>query len=1152
MHPGVPSNSSDETVSLLDGAARRKVAMDLWNAWRTDGVGAAIIVGFSGVGKSDRLVRPLIARAARAGIPAVHIDVPVGAADVDQELRGGLVSELELANDESLTVAVEAAPTFDSAIQRLVERGTLVVVDEFQRLLDKDNQPIGSYGPSLQRLARRPFEGGCLWLVANRTPEAVWAEPFYVAQLEPPLDEDAASIILRHVGEDREDRLPPERRTEIVRRLGANPRVLRLLGYLLRTYDIEELLGPPGELPPAMPFAPVFVEDIETSLLEKAEEGLSDTARRLLTDLSIVRGWAEWSLVEAIGGPIADLTSVTRDLRDRYLLEVRHGRQYRVHPIVRETHGARLREDSDAWRSAHRRAGEWFARRIEAARQQSQPSDARLALAASGARAHLVAAEATDVLADALRAAAEYIERHHGWAGRRAATAAERDARISLLEVYVEHAATPGTLYQLAKLLKERGGPNDRERAMPLAERATHGQDFADPWILWMQLVREVEGNVAAIDVGKRAARHVAPGKSLYAVYQLLGSSLNWEGRSLEAVETLRDGAERSVGNARRLIEEALLFSAAEEEGALASWAGWAKWSEFEVEKSLYDVLLREREGRWQAGAETAAAARRSHPNHLLLTLHEAMCWLGAEAPAKARAAVDSFPLRSSKGTSVPWLLSFVALERGDLAESRAFLSTYLGDAVVPATASGVRAKLLSAWDHPAQTMEPHPAVTFPLLPPALSGLGCTVCRPLHGPPVLPTHRAPSGTPAVGHRKRILSIATEWQSAQGGLSTLNRKLCSALAAAGADVSCVVLQASDADLEAAEAHGVRLVTPPPSPGANDLMQLARKPALDEGVVPDVVIGHGRVTGPAAKTLVEDHFPRASRLHVVHMAPDEIEWEKLDRSDDAGTRAEVRTELEVSLGRTSQAVVAVGPRLHARYLTEFAAYDDAPPVLRLDPGFDSPDVPARLPPPGSPWRVLVVGRTEDARLKGLDLAAGAVGRAERARGESLTEIELLVRGTPPDSAEELRRGLTEWAAAPSLRIVVRPYAAGAERIEADLRRASLLLMPSRSEGFGLAGLEAIVAGTPVLVSSSSGLGLLLREALGPDEAIRFAVSVDADDAATIARWSSAIEAVLMDREAAFSRAADLRRRLADAKPWSSAIRELVAALELRPER
>lgn len=397
-------------------------------------------------------------------------------------------------------------------------------------------------------------------------------------------------------------------------------------------------------------------------------------------------------------------------------------------------------------------------------------------------------------------------------------------------------------------------------------------------------------------------------------------------------------------------------------------------------------------------------------------------------------------------------------------------------------------------------------------------------------------------------RHRVLAVATEWWSAHGGLSTFNRQLCSALAAAGARVFCVVLSASPDERNDAAAKGVTLVEPSASPGAPALAALARRPILPPGVVPDVIIGHGRITGPAAQSLTEDHFPEARRLHIVHMAPDEIEWYKLGRSGDAGERAEELTRIELDLGRTAYRVVAIGPRLHARYLNELSAFDTVAP-LRLDPGFDVEGVGPRHPPPGAPLKILLVGRAEpaDAPLKGLDLAARAVGLAARRRGTNATEVELVVRGAPQGSSETLRRRLRSWAKLPSLHIVVRPYSTQAERLAADLLRASVAIMPSRTEGFGLVGVEAILVGTPVLVSSSSGVGGLLREVLQPDEAMRFIVPMSGDDDEDAEQWGRAIEAVLRDRDAAFGRTDELRRLLAQRKPWSAAVAGLLAALD-----
>jgi len=259
-----------------------------------------------------------------------------------------------------------------------------------------------------------------------------------------------------------------------------------------------------------------------------------------------------------------------------------------------------------------------------------------------------------------------------------------------------------------------------------------------------------------------------------------------------------------------------------------------------------------------------------------------------------------------------------------------------------------------------------------------------------------------------------------------------------------------------------------------------------------------------------------------------------------------RAEERTKIELDLGRTATRVVAVGPRLFGRYLRDLSPYE-VPAPIRLDPGFDCPDAPPRTPPPGEPWSILMLGRLEDDYRKGLDIAARAVGHAAGQRPRGNPPIELVVRGALPSTSDQLHKQLREWSQLQS--IVVRPYTSDAETLDADLRRASLLLMPSRSEGFGLVGLEAIVAGTPALISAESGLGKLLAEVLEPEQTSRFVVAMSSDDTDTVDDWSRAVEGVLRDREAAFRRAAEVRSLLGKQKTWAAAVTGLLA--ELRPD-
>ena len=293
-------------------------------------------------------------------------------------------------------------------------------------------------------------------------------------------------------------------------------------------------------------------------------------------------------------------------------------------------------------------------------------------------------------------------------------------------------------------------------------------------------------------------------------------------------------------------------------------------------------------------------------------------------------------------------------------------------------------------------------------------------------------------------------------------------------------------------------------------------------------------------------VEDHFPTAARLHLVHMDPDELEWWRDGNAEDAGERAEHRARIEWELGRSATQVVAVGPRLHALWRRDLSVLPGTPEPLRIDPGLDPFDDAPRLPPPGEPVQLLLLGRMTDYRIKGLDLAAQAVAHARALLPAGAPEIELLVRGAPPGESGPLRDRILAWAGDGGLRVTVRPFTTDAEYLRQDLMRATMVIMPSRAESFGLAGAEAIAAGTPTLVSDRSGLGMMLRELLPASRVARLVVPVGLRGHDDVVHWGHSIAALLADRDAAFLDAAHLRRALAARRTWRGAAQGLLDAV------
>ena len=104
-----------------------------------------------------------------------------------------------------------------------------------------------------------------------------------------------------------------------------------------------------------------------------------------------------------------------------------------------------------------------------------------------------------------------------------------------------------------------------------------------------------------------------------------------------------------------------------------------------------------------------------------------------------------------------------------------------------------------------------------------------------------------------------------------------------------------------------------------------------------------------------------------------------------------------------------------------------------------------------------------------LKGFDIAGRSVA--------ALPDTNLVFVGAP-DGKHEVIANLFIELSLPEKRLTVRRYVNSREELKQQLCEVDMVIMPSRAEGFGLTGLEALSAGLLVTVSKNSGFG----EALG----------------------------------------------------------------------
>lgn len=114
----------------------------------------------------------------------------------------------------------------------------------------------------------------------------------------------------------------------------------------------------------------------------------------------------------------------------------------------------------------------------------------------------------------------------------------------------------------------------------------------------------------------------------------------------------------------------------------------------------------------------------------------------------------------------------------------------------------------------------------------------------------------------------------------------------------------------------------------------------------------------------------------------------------------------------------------------------------------------------------------GDTEDVELKGYDIAAKAIFELNE------TSYHLIFVGAPPGKEEEVAKKLRHHDIE-RRQLAVPSFKGRREELRNLFFEVDLCIMPSRTEGFGLAALEALSAGLPIFVSENSGLGDALRK-------------------------------------------------------------------------
>ena len=353
---------------------------------------------------------------------------------------------------------------------------------------------------------------------------------------------------------------------------------------------------------------------------------------------------------------------------------------------------------------------------------------------------------------------------------------------------------------------------------------------------------------------------------------------------------------------------------------------------------------------------------------------------------------------------------------------------------------------------------------------------------------------------------------------------MNRELAIQLAKCPeVEITVFLPQCSQKDKKEALKYKVKIVEATPRSGFKQLDWLCVPP---EDLQIDIVVGHGVKLGKQAQFIKDTK--KCKWIQVVHTDREECGMFKSYSYPISKGKDKHKTEVE--LCEMADHVVGIGPKLSEAFRSYLRRCQKDDYVLDFTPGIlEEFDTVKQVPSERQQRSVLVFGRggVEDFELKGFDIAGRAIA--------ALQDTRLVFVGAPKGKHKEIANRLNSCGV-PKSRLRVRGFVQDRESLKHLFQEVDLVVMSSRTEGFGLTGLEALSAGLPVLVSHNSGFG----EALS---SVRFGSSfvVNSEDPAN---WTAAIQKLLdKDRKSRLEEVEMLRDLYGRKYNWAEQIKELV---------
>ncbi|XP_015754283.1 PREDICTED: uncharacterized protein LOC107333935 isoform X3 [Acropora digitifera] len=390
-----------------------------------------------------------------------------------------------------------------------------------------------------------------------------------------------------------------------------------------------------------------------------------------------------------------------------------------------------------------------------------------------------------------------------------------------------------------------------------------------------------------------------------------------------------------------------------------------------------------------------------------------------------------------------------------------------------------------------------------------------------------------------GQILNITLLASEWKSSAGGLSTLNREFAINLSQIkNVKVSLLVPEGvcKEEDKSEARSFGISILDAKKCVGLDSLVWLSNPPQ-DHKI--DIIVGHGVKLGCQVQLIKRQaQFQNCKWVHVVHTAPEDLS--KYKAYSNPNSKGEEKHWDEVDLCKSADLVVPVGPKLEKAYHGYLQSSKKSGDFFELIPGLferEFGDLVAKQNPKDErdDFIVLLCGRgdKEDFEVKGYDIAVKAFAD-HRLKGK---RYSLLFVGSLKGEQDRVRERLLNCGI-DKKQLTVREFVKSREKMKDLFCEVDMVIMPSKSEGFGLVALEALSAGLPILVGSNSGFARAIE-----DIPLGLYSIVDSEDPS---KWAERVEGVRDRHRVALKENKMLKEQYRKEYCWKTQCEELVDRL------